>query len=314
MTAAPPPGGTGTAARLVLAVAAGSVAASLMLAGLRDRPLVRAPDFVPLLALAVFGLFLARGLRRDRLAPRLALALEHVALMGILAMATKILSVSLLPFSRPPVDHALMSLDRAVGFDWPAFVAAMTHWPWVSSVLREVYGSHLLMVGVAVAALARAGAAARLEAMTMTAATATLTGIGLSSIFPSLGPLTVLHALPAGAETLLAGQLGHAALLLHAAEHGITWLRPEHLAGFIAFPSFHIIIALLAVWFARGTPAFLPLAAAGAAMVPATILHGAHHLVDVAGGVAVFTLSALAVRHLRAGTATGAASGSAIRP
>ena len=45
-----------------------------------------------------------------------------------------------------------------------------------------------------------------------------------------------------------------------------------------------MIMALMVVWFSRGTFAFLPLTAVNTAMVPATLTHGGHHLVDLLAG------------------------------
>ena len=51
-----------------------------------------------------------------------------------------------------------------------------------------------------------------------------------------------------------------------------------------------MIMALMVVWFTRGTLAFLPAALVNTAMIPATLSHGGHHLVDLFGGLAVFAL------------------------
>ena len=67
-----------------------------------------------------------------------------------------------------------------------------------------------------------------------------------------------------------------------------------HLAlGAIAFPSYHIVMAVMVVWFARGTWLFWPALALNLPMIPATLTHGGHHLIDLPGGVVAFALAAL---------------------
>ena len=48
------------------------------------------------------------------------------------------------------------------------------------------------------------------------------------------------------------------------------------------------IMALMVSWFSRGTPAFPLFALSGLAMIPATLAHGGHHLMDLFGGVVIF--------------------------
>jgi membrane-associated phospholipid phosphatase len=50
-----------------------------------------------------------------------------------------------------------------------------------------------------------------------------------------------------------------------------------------------MIMACMVVWFTRGTVLFLPAVTLNAFMVPATLSHGGHHLVDLLAGVVVFS-------------------------
>ncbi len=71
-------------------------------------------------------------------------------------------------------------------------------------------------------------------------------------------------------------------------EVGPGVIGPETVMGVVAFPSYHIIMALMVVWYSRATFAFWPFALAGLGMVPATLAHGGHHLVDLLAGGLVF--------------------------
>ena len=68
--------------------------------------------------------------------------------------------------------------------------------------------------------------------------------------------------------------------------------------GLTAFPSFHTIMALLFAFAFRGTFLRWPAFALGALTIFATPVMGGHYFVDLLGGVAVFAITALALRHM----------------
>jgi membrane-associated phospholipid phosphatase len=76
-------------------------------------------------------------------------------------------------------------------------------------------------------------------------------------------------------------------------QFGPAVIDPAHVTGVVAFPSYHMIMALLAFWYARRTPLAPLFVLTGLGMVPATLSHGGHHLVDLIGGTIVFAASAL---------------------
>jgi membrane-associated phospholipid phosphatase len=57
-------------------------------------------------------------------------------------------------------------------------------------------------------------------------------------------------------------------------------------------------MAMIVTWYIRGTVFLVPVLLVNLAMVPATMLHGGHHLVDLLGGVVVFIGVALATSRL----------------
>lgn len=286
------PGGRISPAALVcIGVSVAAAGLSALLSMLRGRSPVWAPDFGPLVALCLACLALSQWLHRRRSGGRLALLSEYLPLFGLLSMAMTLLSVSLLPLSRPLVDPALMAADRMIGFDWMGFAAALSDWPALVEALRRVYGTHLLQIAVIVGVLAHAGRGDRLEAMVLTAVIAAILGMAVWAVFPSFGPLGVIEDLPVEIAAALGPMAEHGAVMHRAALSGLEQIESAHLAGFIGFPSFHIVMAALAAWFARGSVLFLPLLLLNTAMIPATLLHGAHHFVDILGGLLVFLVS-----------------------
>ena len=81
----------------------------------------------------------------------------------------------------------------------------------------------------------------------------------------------------------------------------IAILTPPALAllgGLVAFPSIHMVMALMVAWYSRGTWAFFAFCVSSLLMIPATLLHGGHHLSDLFGGLALFALAVSLARWL----------------
>jgi PAP2 superfamily len=115
--------------------------------------------------------------------------------------------------------------------------------------------------------------------------------VGIWWIIPSVGP-SAFQPIPE-ADRIATGLYyspAYGDFLRSLVEVGPRRISPEIITGVVAFPSYHMIMALMVVWFTRGTLAFLPAALVNTAMVPATLSHGGHHLVDLIGGLAVFAL------------------------
>lgn len=64
----------------------------------------------------------------------------------------------------------------------------------------------------------------------------------------------------------------------------------DRLLGLIAFPSMHIVMAMMCTWHVRGTWLLLPMLTINLFMVPAIIVHGGHHVIDLIAGIILFAL------------------------
>jgi hypothetical protein len=118
--------------------------------------------------------------------------------------------------------------------------------------------------------------------------------------FPSLGP-SAIYALPPEllskarpvVDTLYGQQI-----LIHY-HKGIPALSPGEVRGLIAFPSFHIVLALAATYYSRKVawafPAYL---LTNILVIPAVLAHGGHHVVDIPAGLLVFAIGAYLARHV----------------
>lgn len=243
-----------------------------------------------MMALAVVGRAWGR-------VPKTADALMAVALFKTVATLVMTLSYFRLALPVAPVDLALERLDAAFGYSWPAAVEAAARHPLTSHVLGTVYLTALPQLALLVVALAGLGRRADLHRFMLTSAAALLGTVALWSLLPSFGPAT-LHAVApeVAARVGLVVDAGYVAELHRLALGGIDRISSRELTGAIAFPSFHIVMACLVLWFSRGTALVWLALPVNLAMVPATLVHGGHHLVDLLGGAAVFAL-ALALSH-----------------
>ena len=82
--------------------------------------------------------------------------------------------------------------------------------------------------------------------------------------------------------------------LLH---NGPGYITPTDIRGLIAFPSYHAVLAMLMVWYAR-TISYLrwPILVLNLVVLASAPVQGGHHLIDIFGGCAVTVLAILVVR------------------
>ena len=248
-----------------------------------------------------YGTIMAAGLalRAAGRMPRLSLTLIALGFYPIYASLLALVGYMQFPLVRPTIDPLLLRLDAALGYDWAAGVAWLADHPGVSRVLAWVYLSALPQLAVLLLVLGALGRVVALHRMVLTGMLAGLGMMAFWTVWPSFGPSAVVAldpAVAARAGVLVTSDYG--AELMRLATEGIGEIEKHKLLGTVAFPSFHILMAILAVWFARGTWLFWPYALANLAMIPATALHGGHHAVDLLGGAVLFALALASARRL----------------
>lgn len=249
----------------------------------------------------LYGLIIALGvvLRLWGRVPRLSLTLIALGFYPIYASLLALIGYMQFPLSRPLIDPVLLSLDARLGYDWAAGVAWLAEHPRVSRVLSIVYLSALPQLAVLLIVLGAQGRVVALHRLLLTGMLAGMGMIACWSVFPSFGPSAFVELDPEVA--VRSGVLvtnAYGAQLLALAEQGIGRIEKHQLLGTVAFPSFHILMAVLAWYFARGTFLAWPYAVINLAMIPATALHGGHHLVDLIGGALLFVAALALARRL----------------
>ncbi|UHS56607.1 phosphatase PAP2 family protein [Agrobacterium vaccinii] len=224
---------------------------------------------------------------------RLALALTASGLFIIFTLVASIFNYLLLPIRSAPVDLTFVRIDSIFGYSWPEAVAIAAQWPLVTKVLFFVYFSSLPQLAFVVLLLSFSGKEQYLWHFLLTGVLGVIGCIAVWAMFPTFGPSTLYKLSP---EILSAIDLGvtpeYGAELLLLGRDGPGYLSPSHVLGLIGFPSFHTVMACMsAVFLARFRMAAPVALLLNAAMVPAILVHGGHHLSDVFGGIAMFALA-----------------------
>jgi hypothetical protein len=245
--------------------------------------------------LAFNFLFLAIGqfYRLKRPDPRIAAVATAIGLMMISGHVFQLLNYLLLPYHFHGTDAFLARADALFGFVWADFALALARYPAFCDLLRDVYLSCGWQIAAIVIIL---GLKDKTEEVTRFALALAISGIitiEVWALFPSSTP-AAFQPLPAE----IAARLGlvvnpeHGAWLVKTSYEGLAHIAPQELKGVIGFPSYHTVLALLSVWHARKVWLLaVPVWALNLLMLPAILLHGAHNLIDVLGGLAVTIVS-----------------------
>jgi hypothetical protein len=275
---------------ILLALLGGLITATVVLAALRGQAVDWA-SFAPAIGMSLMMVAVGVYARVVKQAARLGLGVIGFGIFMAFTGSVSILAFTVFPFVNPRVDPQLMALDASVGFVWLDFVERVASVPHLGLVLRHVYESSLVQMVLVILLLAFLDRPTQLHRFLLTGIIAMMVTLTIWHNWPSIGPPAYVTIAPelAARSSLMADQ-AVGAMLLGLANHGAAVITPDIVTGTVSFPSYHLIMALMVVWFTRGTVFFAPVLVVNLAMVPATILHGGHHVIDLAGGIVTFGL------------------------
>lgn len=240
-----------------------------------------------------------RGLNRDKGIAAVYFVMAQMILFAIFANLDNYLGFVL---HRPLQDEYLAGIDRALGLDWWSYVIWIKSNPFAGRVLYFAYQSSQLQLVAAILLLGITHRFARLDRLTLAFMIAGSLTIAFWVLFPSFGALPLRYALglpDPGFTLAMSKKVAMQQLALHAGP--LPPLRFEDLTGYVGFPSFHTVVAILTIQALWRLPVSGPLALAANILILLAIpADGGHHFVDMAGGVLVVLLSlALATAILR---------------
>ena len=281
-------------AGLILAI----TGAALVLAQTRGVRIVYASFAVHYLVAAAL-LALATLYRRLDRAPRISLTLTSCAAFILFTNGGAVLNYLLIHPGSVPIDALLIRADATLGFDWVGFAGRVSQLGWLAPLLGWVYRSSLAQLALMILLLGFSGRQVALHRFLLSGILCSCFSLLIWSLAPSFGPSPYMTLDPA--VELRLGRVvdtAYAAQLMALLRDGAQTIDAGHLIGLIAFPSMHTVMAAMAVWYARRTAVFWPLTGLNLLMIPAILVHGGHHLVDVLGGLALFAIVAVWVHHL----------------
>jgi membrane-associated phospholipid phosphatase len=221
-------------------------------------------------------------------------AFELLLFYRWLPAAITVADYLVLPYSLPFADRALAWPEEAMGVPhwrtWPLFEASGLL-PWLERVYASVDAQLLCML---LFFLLVKRDLHRLWEYTATVALAGSLSIVFLWAMPAVGPWAWYH----DRYTQLPPEPGYLAELYALREGQLRDL--EHVHGFLNFPSFHTVFALLIAWTLRGHGPLSVFAwTLNVMVVLSTVPVGWHYLTDVAGGALCTALCVWVVRRLQ---------------
>jgi hypothetical protein len=222
---------------------------------------------------------------------------------GLFILFTSALSLFnyvLVPNGRPVIDGWLIRADAVLGYDWPGIIAWAAQHPLFNDLMRLAYSTTLPQIALLVVVLGLSGRFRDLHSLMATVVVAGTFTVLFWGIFPSAGA-KAFYELP---QQLIVAvrpivDPAYGAAILSLVRDGAPRLSPDELRGLVAFPSFHIVLALVATYHARNVWWLLvPYALINLIVLPAVLVHGGHHLVDIPAGAAVFLFAVFCARRM----------------
>jgi hypothetical protein len=223
---------------------------------------------------------------------RIAAALVSAGLFILFSLAGSVFNYMFLPVQFPAIDSPLLRVDAALGYNWRDVVIWAATDPWIGKTLFFVYGTSLPQLLLIVIMLGFTGRDRMLHHFLVTGVLGALASIAFWIFFPTYGAKAYLELPQWVTETIpLAVNPAYGQELMRLGQEGVSYLTPKNVLGLIGFPSFHIFMAAMSVWFVPRhrlvMAVILPL---NLLMLPAVLVQGGHHLSDVFGGLVAFAI------------------------
>jgi hypothetical protein len=280
----------------IIAVVAGIVLLAPLVSRFR---LVWGSFLGPGIATAIFlaaQYFYQRHRTDFRLVAGLSGTAQLIAFAAVAAPLSYLAASVDLPFN----DRLLDGLDRALGLDWPSWLALMNAHASVHTLAWAIYYSLLPQTAVIVLVLAFSGHLAWLRVYMLAFILTTLATIAAFAIVPSAGVWELLHLGTASNLHIVPAVHGDYLSTLHGLRHGTyRLLIAAGAEGIINFPSLHGALAILfalVLWPVR-VLRWIGLAL-NVAMIFAIPVEGGHYFVDVFAGIAIACISLVVARSI----------------
>ena len=199
----------------------------------------------------------------------------------------------------PMQDANLLAIDRALGFDWGAYVRYVDDHPALAAWLNYGYTMIRWPIFAIPVVLAATHRYHRIEEFTFAFGFALIVTTIISGLVPAIGVFQQIGLDPISIKNLnLQPYLDQLRDLPSTRDGALRHLDLFGLGGIVTFPSFHAASAVLYAWALWPVRWMRPIAVlAFTAMLAATPINGGHYLIDIIAGTAIAVLAIIAARY-----------------
>lgn len=216
-------------------------------------------------------------------------AVEATGLIVSQGALSMLVAIPLAAISAPFADQTLSAADTALAFDWQSYVALAVPW---QDPLRFAYRSFLWQEVVVIVALFVSGRSDRCWRFVSAVAIALAITLMIFPFVPAQGPFVYYGMSRAEFEPIVGPIPWDYLASLSRLKAGYRTFEWSVMQGYVSFPSFHTVAALLftwALWPLRWLR--IPVALLNVALILGALLIGSHYLIDIIGGALVAFLA-----------------------
>lgn len=220
-------------------------------------------------------------------------ALEAILCGFLLMIPIGLCSYAAIGANFPLADDALAGMDKALGFDWRAFVSLVDARPVLATVLEYAYQSFTPQLFLTPVFLVFGGKYTRAYAMVAAYGLLCFAACLTSVWFPAVGAYAAYDMSALG----LANINTHFGFAFLEQFHGVRGnpnfvFSLTEMMGILTFPSVHVGVAVICAWALWDVRRLrYPFLVLNILMGLSAITHGGHYLVDVIAGVGVAALA-----------------------
>lgn len=254
-------------------------------------------------ALGIFMITVGMFYRSSGRSERISMTLMATGLLLLFTIMLSVFGYLLLPLWREPIDPFLVQIDAWFGYSWPDIVQFAGRHPLFNELTRYAYLSSIPQMALLFIILGFGGNQKELHVFILSITASGLATLGFWTLFPAFGT-SVLYDISGTIEQAARPLVGssYGAELLRLGAEGPKFISPKDMEGLVAFPSYHTIMAVLAMYSARTTRWWFPiLVVINLFVLPGVLIHGGHHLIDVFGGLLTASCTIYVARHVVTG-------------
>jgi hypothetical protein len=284
---------------LILAILSGYLIIMLIISDIKGTTIEWLP-ISKLIFFTIIAIFIAVFIRKKFDFQILAMLILSVATLPAFTSIIAIPFHMFLPLEENFIDRELANLDLLLfQRTWSSSVELLSASPVISQILAQVYKSTILQILTVFFTLALLNHHDQLHKKFLNIIISLIILHTFWINFPSVGTSAyekLSEVVIEKTNLIVTPELGVKLFLLLTSK--VNQIDSDIIYGYVAFPSFHIYLALTCVWCSKGTFLYYPVFLINVLMISATYLHGGHYIVDLLGGVVLFISSTLIVDRL----------------